>query len=53
MEVGVRHLVKGLDSTESADTIKKELREVNICQLHLQQNLIDTKKWSNKRSQEV
>ena len=53
MEVGVRHLAKGLNSTESADSIKKELKEVNVCQLHLQRNLIETKKWGNKRSQEV
>lgn len=43
MEVGVRHLAKGLNSTESADNIKKELKEVNVCQLHLQRNLIETK----------
>lgn len=43
MEVGLRHLVKGLNSTESADTIKQELKEVNVCQLHSQQKLIETK----------
>ena len=43
LEIGVNRLAKGLDSTESADTIKREMNDMNVCQLYLEQKLIETR----------
>lgn len=43
LPIGVRHLSKGGSSAESAETIKQEMREINVCLCHLQQKLIETK----------
>ncbi|XP_068690281.1 uncharacterized protein [Montipora foliosa] len=43
LPIGIRHLSKGGRSAESAETIKQEMSEVNVCLRHLQQKLIETK----------
>lgn len=43
LPIGIRHLSKGGSSAESAETIKQEMSEVNVCLRHLQQKLIETK----------
>ena len=47
LPIGIRHLSKGGSSAESAETIKQEMSEVNVCLRHLQQKLIQTKKVSS------
>lgn len=49
LPIGVRHISMGGSSAESAETIKQEISEVNVCLCHLQQKLIETKNGVIKR----